>query len=127
MPQKFTIRSIRRSEWPRSTQKVTIDQSVIEETVKNLRLIRCPVCTTKLESSDNFGHPMRAPLLTSGDGVAHAYCPKDNYVITLLSHQYEGNTYGTSLHMSIYANCYHRTLIADSGRLADIAEHVQVL
>jgi hypothetical protein len=110
-----SLRFLRKGDWY-INQGLTLDQEVIEETVRNLRPTRCPVCRGNLSHKDNFG----TRLSWSREAI-EGYCPTDDYIIRLESRQYVGNTAGTQLFMSIFTNSRYSRLVADSGRLADFS------
>ena len=115
------IRKIRTNPWHKNKGGLSLDQEIIEESVKNLRLTYCPICKGKLERNDNFG-----TNLISNDKIIQRYCPNENYIFEMGVHQYNGNTFGTSIRMRIYTNSMHTQLIADSGELADINKYVNL-
>ena len=118
---------IRSKEWYKNTEELEIDSWVIEETMKNLELKLCPVCRTSLEKNDNHGNSLPFPQ-TQTSQKRYGYCPKEDYVIGLASHQYESKfEIGTALSMQVYTNSMFPRLLADSGELAKLkGKHVDL-
>jgi len=116
------IRGIRTKDWPVNKKDLKFNQEVIEETVRNLKLIRCPICATNLESTDSAGGKLRPDFLAK-----EKYCPKDEYVIELHAHPYSGASSGTQLYMRIFTDTRNSQLIAASGKLADITRKIDYL
>jgi len=113
--------SIRTKEWYKN-KGINISQKVIEETIRELNLKKCPVCEGELEHSDQFGTG-----LPSQNETQFKYCPNDNYIIEIKAHQYTGNTWGTNFLMRIHTNAMFSKTLADSGELADLKnEHVRL-
>ena len=108
--------------WYRNEKKINLDQAVIKETIRNLKLSKCPVCKGDLSSQDNFG-----TSLPWNNYSQEGYCPRDNLIIKLGAHEYSGDTSGTALYMEIYTNSLHSKMIAESGMLADISKHVNLI
>jgi hypothetical protein len=119
------IRSIRTEPWYFLKEGLKINQDVIEETVKNLRLERCPLCKGDLSTKDNFGTALQ-DYLASPDNTEERYCPNENVIVELSVEPYRGNTSGTSVYMKIYTNSRHSKEIAISGRLADISKQLGI-
>jgi len=102
---------------------INLNQNIIDESVKKLELEKCPVCESRLSYRDNFGNPLPREFRKR-----FGYCPKDDHIIEFSYHQYEGNTFGTTLSMKIHTNSKFSELLADSGELADIkGKHIQLL
>jgi|GEM_PF-4276120 len=115
------IRGKIREQWMKNGN-LSLDQTIIEQTVKDLDLTMCPVCRGALSLEDNFGTSLIAPNTTKME----KYCPKDNYIIELTAHQYLGSGMGTTLSMRILTNSKHYEVLAESGELADISKHVNL-
>ena len=115
------IRGIRVKPWFRNPRNLKLDQAIIEETIRNLKLTKCPVCKGNLSLNDNFD-----TSLPFNDWSQEKYCPEDNYIIRLEAHQYRGNTSGTGLKMQIFTNVRYSELIADSGELADFSAQIDL-
>jgi hypothetical protein len=119
------IRGIRTKPWYFLEKGLKINQEIIEETVRNLRLERCPLCKGNLSTEDNFGTSLPS-YLSSQDNSEERYCPNENVIVELSVHPYRGNTSGTEVYMKIYTNSKHAKEIAHSGELADISEPLDI-
>ncbi len=119
-PEKTDTLEIRPLPWFENHGKLSLDQAVIEQTVRNLRLTHCPVCTGELSRKDNFGVSM--PSFGSPENVEaiQRYCPKDNYIVELRAHHYHSDRKGATVHMVIYTNNMHVRTLANSGILANL-------
>jgi hypothetical protein len=112
--------SIRTKPWYKNEKNLSFDQGILEETVRTCSLTKCPICKGKLKREDNFG-----TSLPGSDRNVSRYCPNENYILTLMAHQYRGNGgAGTEFYLEIYTNSKFSKLIADSGELADTKEEV---
>jgi len=114
---------IRTKPWRENTG-LSIDQTVVEEAVKNLNLTTCPVCKEKLSNIDNFGNNLST---VSSTNKMERYCPKDNYIIELKTHQYFQNGEKTLLFMRILTNSKNFKVLAESGELVNISKYVDLL
>lgn len=119
------IRSIRTGPWYFLKEGLKINQDVIEETIKNLRLERCPLCKGDLQTKDNFGTSLQS-YLASPNNSEERYCSNENVIVELSVQPYRGNTSGTTMYMKIYTNSKHAKEIAISGQLADISKPLDI-
>lgn len=119
--EKQGLRKIRTEPWFKNEKNISLEKSVIEETIKKLKLTKCPVCKGDLSQKDNFD--LSLPF---NENYVEKYCPKDNYIIRLIALKYAGNTFGTSVFMEIHTNSRYSQLIASSGELADFSKHVNI-
>ena len=117
---------IRDKDWYENKGQLVFKKEVLEEIVENLKIEKCPCCAGPVESKDNFGTNLILGISNRNKIVK--YCPKENYIIELESHQYKGGEMGTTLGMRIYTNSKYPQLLADSGFLADIKnKHVDLI
>ena len=117
------IKTIRKGDWYKNSGKASIDQSIIEETIKNLNIIHCPICGNETSHKDNSGNTL--PLDTHRQ---QKYCSNENYILELSAHEYAGNGgRGTTLQYNIWTDSKNSKLIADSGELADLKKRNIIL
>ncbi|MFC1710800.1 hypothetical protein ACFLZJ_01440 [Nanoarchaeota archaeon] len=115
--EKDLRKGVRTSPWVKNEKSLPLDQVVIEETVLNLKLNKCPVCKDKLKSGDRAGNMPKSTVQPVQD---EKYCHKDKIAVRLSTHPYVDGTRGTQIFMDIYTDSRNSKHIAESGVLADL-------
>ncbi|MBT3405331.1 hypothetical protein HN832_00410 [archaeon] len=93
-------------------RKIPLNQEIVTEIFRELKLTRCPSCSGTLQLTDNHKSTLGYKNTGLEDGEQSRYCPKEDYWLELESHQYRGNTHGTELTLEVSTNSKNSSLLA---------------
>ena len=100
--------------WSNNSGNLSLDKKIIEETLRDLQLVKCPICGRELEYKDNFGVTLSNNFNKYWDEMER-YCPKENLIIQFIAQREVGMSPKTILRMKIFTNSRYSKLLAESG------------